>query len=200
MLVSTFKRNAGVGQRVVVMIHGRAHRMGVMSIFERAAPSDAHFLHVQAPIPDPEGGFCWWVKGEAPDMSLGELFTTITTVCTEQAVTELPLFLFGFSQGAAMVGMVLQRWPALSAGAALLAGFVPELAITHEKAADVRQHKTPVFIAHGRQDDVIPLSLAEKGGTFLNSLGYEVTFLVEDVAHKVGTQGMRALKEWSAAR
>ena len=53
-----------------------------------------------------------------------------------------------------------------------------------------------VFIAHGSLDEVAPFQKAQAGKEYLESLGAEVELHQDDCGHKIGTNGMRALKVW----
>ena len=53
-----------------------------------------------------------------------------------------------------------------------------------------------VFVAHGTKDDVITVDRARQSVKLLRELGLDVTYIEDEVAHKVGILGTRALKTW----
>ena len=95
----------------------------------------------------------------------------------------------GFSQGAALLGICLQKQPSFYGAAVLMAGFVPE-----REAA--RSSNAKVLVLHGEQDEIVSLSRAQGSVDYLRQLGFEVEFVTDPVRHKVGTQGMRRFKDF----
>ena len=90
----------------------------------------------------------------------------------------------GFSQGGALAlyaglarGKVLGGVMALSAYLPLMADFSARCAV------DI--HTIPVFMAHGMQDGVVPLQLAELSRQKLVSCGFDVAWQVYPMAHSV---------------
>jgi phospholipase/carboxylesterase len=118
-----------------------------------------------------------------------------------ERVTELfdlspqKIYGIGFSQGSALLSTAVLTGALRLDGLGVLAGFVPEP--EHE----VRLLGLPdIFLAHGVQDDVVGIERARSSVAYLRSLGLSVTYVEDDVGHKVGIQGTRALKEWLAQR
>jgi predicted esterase len=60
-------------------------------------------------------------------------------------------------------------------------------------------------MAHGTQDEVIGLAQAERGRDYLkrslegSGTAVQIEMVVDAVGHKVGSQGMRALRQWGQA-
>ena len=76
-------------------------------------------------------------------------------------------------------------------GIALLAGFVLFPSETPEYSG-----LRSVFVAHGTADETISVDRARAGVKKLQQLGISVEYVEEDVGHKIGIQGTRALKSW----
>jgi predicted esterase len=76
-------------------------------------------------------------------------------------------------------------------GIAVLAGFV--LLPTEPR---MLRKKPRFFIAHGSLDERVPVAQAHEGVAGLEKLGIEVQYVEEEVGHKVGIEGTRALKGW----
>lgn len=169
-----------------------------MWTFARGIPSEWNIIAPQAPLPDPIGGFSWWAVGEETisrteiDRAGDLLEHFIDKVPSHYGLNPKFIVACGFSQGAGVLSVLLSRNPNLFRGVAILAGFV----IKPEQELSAAASSTKVFIGHGTNDQTVPLSKAEWGRDWLWARGYEVTFVADDVGHKVGTQGMRALKEW----
>jgi phospholipase/carboxylesterase len=96
----------------------------------------------------------------------------------------------GFSQGAGLLSVLLQRRPELFSRVGLLAGFVvPQ---PQGRSLD----GLPILICHGSNDEVVPLAKIEDGAELLRTKGGEVQVVVDEVGHKVGSAGMRAMREF----
>ena len=52
---------------LLYMVHGRAGNIEVMWAFRRTAPETFSLLSVEAPQPDPVGGYSWWQVEPVPD-------------------------------------------------------------------------------------------------------------------------------------
>lgn len=101
--------------------------------------------------------------------------------------------LVGFSQGAIMAldAVATGRWPL---GAVV--AFSGRLA----SAPPLAPAATPVLIAHGRQDTVIPATEAEAAHAALTAAGCTTQLLLEDrVGHAPGPEGMARARDWLAA-
>jgi predicted esterase len=179
-----------------VFVHGRAFDMFAMRIFERSIPSDVGKLYIQAPFADPEGGFCWWNMFSSQNPVEGVDALEEFLLENNQTLQIKPSYTvgYGFSQGAAVLSNFIQKHPDYFAGVALLAGFVLKV----EEALPHVQSKAKVLMIHGTLDEKVAIERAKEGSVILKGKGFEVEFLENEVGHKIGVEGMRRLKSWSA--
>jgi phospholipase/carboxylesterase len=193
--IFTFEPGSDEVAPLFVFVHGRAGTVGVMNGFSRSIPVGMARLFIQAPIPDPIGGFSWWLVDDAsadPWRASYLLDDILSSVLTKLGIKPRCMIALGFSQGGAVLAMALQRNPALFSGLAMLASFVIRSPIP------VPLGGTPdIFIAHGEHDEVVSLAAAEEGAQYLSGLGWPTTMVVDSVGHKVGVQGIRGLREWA---
>lgn len=157
-------------------------------------------MAVQAPLPDKLGGYSWWDVSEKQEVAdlikvpSVTLLPFISNFMQKYSLKPSKLSALGFSQGAGLLSLCMQLEPARFKAVAFLAGFVVEL------DQSVRAESLPeVFIAHGIQDQAVPIGKAKRAEEFLRQRGHPVTYVQDSVGHKVGTQGMRALKDWLAS-
>jgi phospholipase/carboxylesterase len=94
------------------------------------------------------------------------------------------IILAGFSQGGAIVLQTALRHPARLAGVMALSTYLP-LPGTLEKEAAAANKDLPIFMAHGRFDDIIPLERAQRSREMLEKLGYAVTWKEYPMPHSV---------------
>ncbi|QRF56071.1 MULTISPECIES: alpha/beta hydrolase [Variovorax] len=90
----------------------------------------------------------------------------------------------GFSQGCAMALMTGLRHGERLAGIVGLSGYLP-IAATTAAERHASNHDTPVFLAHGRQDPVVPIARAQQSRDALAALGYTVEWHEYAMAHSV---------------
>jgi len=105
----------------------------------------------------------------------------------------LPVYLVGFSQGAAMALTLALRYP-LFQRAAILSGFLPEGGDNF--LLENQLSGKEFLIAHGRLDDVVPVDLARKTSQALRNAGAIVDYCEEDVGHKLSKPCFDKLKEF----
>jgi phospholipase/carboxylesterase len=105
------------------------------------------------------------------------------------------IVLAGFSQGCAMTIQTGLRHPEKLAGLLCLSGYVP----LHASSASERHpanHDTPIFLAHGRGDQVIPIIRAEQSRDLLKSLGYQVEWHEYLMPHSVCQEEVDDIGAW----
>jgi phospholipase/carboxylesterase len=182
---------------LVVMIHGRAGKAAVISAFAGSMPERTNLFAPQAGIPDLDG-FSWWPIEQRFDVSLAvaaaeKVYTAVNAACHNYGINPRAFYLLGFSQGGALAATLFQLYPHVFSGLALLAGFVPR--VLEQKV--LSPHSRRVLIAHGLEDEVIPVKHAHEAASFLEASGAEVLLHLDPVGHKLGTAGMRQLKTWA---
>jgi phospholipase/carboxylesterase len=94
------------------------------------------------------------------------------------------IVLAGFSQGGAIVLQTALRHPERLAGVMALSTYLP-LSATLEKERSPANHDVPIFMAHGKFDDIIPIDKAKRSREILEKLGYPVTWKEYAMPHSV---------------
>lgn len=105
------------------------------------------------------------------------------------------IVLAGFSQGGAMTLHTGLRYPKRLAGLLCLSGYLP----IHTTLAGERHpsnQTTPLFIAHGRDDQVVRLELAQKSRDLLQMLGYAVEWKDYAMPHSVCAEEIDDIGNW----
>ena len=92
--------------------------------------------------------------------------------------------LAGFSQGGAIVLHTALRYPRRLAGVVALSTYVP-LQKDLERETSDENRGIPVFMAHGRFDDIIPLARAAASRDLLAGMGYKVDWREYAMPHSV---------------
>lgn len=105
------------------------------------------------------------------------------------------IILAGFSQGCAMALQTGLRHPEKLAGLLCLSGYLPlhaTVAIERHSA----NHVTPIFLAHGSGDPIIPIDRAEKSRDMLQALGYQVEWHKYPMQHEVCEEEIADVGAW----
>lgn len=110
---------------------------------------------------------------------------------------DTPIWLGGFSQGAAMALLVGFEQLQPLAGIIAFSGYVPAHPRFDEISDIARQ--TPVFMAHGTLDSVISIATAREGLEKLNKAGASVEFYDYPMMHEVCPDEVSDLAEFIEA-
>ncbi len=105
------------------------------------------------------------------------------------------IVLAGFSQGCAMTLQTGLRHPEKLAGLLCLSGYLPIHATVQDERHSAN-HDTPIFLAHGRGDNVIPIDRAEKSRDMLQALGYKVEWHEYMMPHSVCEEEIENIGAW----
>jgi len=109
------------------------------------------------------------------------------------------IFLAGFSQGGAIAYTAALSYPEKLAGVIALSTYIPSPARLLEEATGVNK-AIPVFAAHGREDQVLSITLGRAARDFLLQNGYRVEWLEYHMPHSVCPEEIDAIGTWLSAR
>ncbi len=105
------------------------------------------------------------------------------------------IVLAGFSQGCAMTLQAGLRLEEPLAGLVGLSGYLP-LADTLADEAHPANHKTPIFLAHGTHDPVVPLQRAQDSCKQLIDQGYDVCWNTYPMPHSVCAEEIQDIADF----
>lgn len=109
------------------------------------------------------------------------------------------IVLAGFSQGGAIALQTALRHEQGLAGILALSTYLP-LASTLEAEASGANRAIPIFMAHGEQDTVIPISIAENSYKELGRQGYQVEWHEYPMPHSVSMEEIVDIGAWLKRR
>ena len=107
------------------------------------------------------------------------------------------IVLAGFSQGGAIALQTALRHPDALAGVLALSTYLP-LSTTLAAERHAANQKTPIFMAHGRFDDIIPIDRARQSRAVLEKLGYAVAWKEYPMPHSVCAEEIQDLSRFLA--
>lgn len=105
------------------------------------------------------------------------------------------IVLGGFSQGCAMSLLTGLRHSERLAGIIGLSGYLP-LAGQTQAERSTASLQTPIFLAHGTHDEVVPLDRAEASRDTLQALGHDVEWHEYLMGHAVTPLEIEELNAW----
>jgi phospholipase/carboxylesterase len=105
------------------------------------------------------------------------------------------IVLAGFSQGCAMTLQTGMRHPEKLAGMLCLSGYLPlaSVAATERSAESLA---TPIFMAHGTHDNVVPFVRAQQSAQVLKELGYQVEWHEYMMQHSLCLEEVQDISKW----
>ena len=113
----------------------------------------------------------------------------------ERGIPPNRIVLAGFSQGGAVSLYTLPRFAQKLAGVMALSCYLPgesSFKAEHAPANDA----TPIFMAHGQWDNVLPMSLGVLSRDFLKARGYAVEWHDYPMAHAVCAEEIADIREF----
>jgi phospholipase/carboxylesterase len=113
----------------------------------------------------------------------------------QRGIAAASILLAGFSQGGAIALHTGLRHPRKLAGMIALSTYLP-LAETLPSEASAANTSTPVFMAHGLFDPVVPLAMGAGSMTLLAGLGYSVAWRQYPMPHSVCAQEIEDIGDW----
>jgi phospholipase/carboxylesterase len=109
------------------------------------------------------------------------------------------IILAGFSQGGAIALHTGLRYPDRLGGIMALSTYLP-LADTVADERHAANADVPIFMAHGSDDPVIPVSFAEQSRERLKALGHPVEWHQYPMPHSVCMEEVGAIGSWLRQR
>lgn len=109
------------------------------------------------------------------------------------------IVLAGFSQGGAMAYTAGLTHPDTLGGIIALSTYIPVPSLVLDELSSANR-ETPIFAAHGTQDNVVPMSLGERARDFALEHGFHPEWHTYPMAHSVCAPQVAAIGTWLRAR
>ena len=190
--------------RFMLLLHGWTGDENSMWIFARKFPEDLWIAAPRAPHVSKKGGYSWRSPHSVqtndrglptlPDLkpAADDLVRLVDDISASIGVDATQFNVAGFSQGGALTNVLALLYPERIHKAAVLAGFMPTG--TDELLARRVLAGKQFFVAHGSQDNLVPIELARQAIGLLEQAGAQVTFCDAEVGHKVSADCLRGLE------
>lgn len=183
---------------VLLMLHGWTGDENSMWIFTPRLLKNAILIAPRGIYKTKSSGYSWhaditmdWPRADDFSTSVEELMKAISTIRIPEANIS-DLHVIGFSQGAALGYMMAIMNPLKVTTLVGLSGFLPDGVSVLLKPNHLKG--LPVFIAHGAEDDIVPIELARMSVSILQDAGAAVVYCEDQVGHKLSTKCFRGLE------
>jgi phospholipase/carboxylesterase len=114
---------------------------------------------------------------------------------TERGVDARRIVLAGFSQGGAVALYAGLRHPEPLAGIMGLSTYLPDHRSLADEGSDANA-ETPIFLAHGSRDPVLPFDLGDRSRGLLEDAGYPVEWHAYAMEHQVCLEEIGDVAAW----
>jgi phospholipase/carboxylesterase len=167
-----------------------------MWALDSVIPNDYLVASLRGIHPTPLGGYQWIrsAAGKAAEfMEYSEGVQAIAVVLRQiddEFGISSPVFVMGFSQGAATAFAVASLREIPVRGVIALAGYLP--------SGGLVTGEWDVFWGHGSRDEMVPVERARSDVDRLREAGVDVQYCEADVGHKLGAECTRGLRNWLA--
>jgi phospholipase/carboxylesterase len=132
------------------------------------------------------------------EAGLRESFAQVHALLDREVARGMPaarIVLGGFSQGCAVTLGAGLRYGQRLAGLVGMSGYLPLADTTAAERRDANA-LTPVFLAHGRSDGVVPMARGAAARDQLQALGQTVEWHDYPMQHSVCIEEVQALQQW----
>lgn len=183
---------------LVLLLHGWTGDENSMWIFTSRLPRNAMLISPRGLFKTRAGGYSWHPEISEPWPSLNDFLPAVERLFSILSSEKFPagnfseLHILGFSQGAALAYCFAAIHPERVAMVAGLSGFLPGDA--SEWLTPGRWHGLPMFVAHGSEDELVPVALARKSVDMLEKAGAIVAYCEDNVGHKLSAKCFRGLE------
>ena len=194
---------ASPNPRLFLLLHGWKGDETSMWVFARNLPPEYAVIAPRGLHVEPTGGYTWrrissgsWSLPSLDDLrpSADALLRFIDEWSASAGLDAAKFDVAGFSQGAALTYTLALLHPERVAACAVLSGFLP--AGSEARLAAHALERKRFFVAHGRQDELIPVERARQAVASLEASGVNVTYCESDGGHLVGKECLKGMESF----
>ncbi|GAC1638546.1 MAG: alpha/beta fold hydrolase [Herpetosiphon sp.] len=187
----------------LVLLHGRgadeADLLGLAAMFDPRL----YIVSLRAPL-RLGPGYQWYESIDlgmperaSLDSSIRLVESFLHTLHERLPIDPARVLHLGFSQGAMMAALVRLAQPSRAIGSILLSGYLPHVTVipSHGDLAG-----SAFFVAHGRQDPVLPVESGRGTAQYLKAHGGDVEYTEYAMGHQIIAPEVEAVNGWMLRR
>lgn len=183
---------------VLLMLHGWTGDENSMWVFAPRLLKHAILIAPRGLYATSDNGYSWHPEISKPWPWINDFMPAVEKLIGTISSKNIPngdfseLHVIGFSQGAALAYTMAILYPERIASLVGLSGFLPDGMSGMLRAERLKE--LPVFIAHGTEDELVPIEKARKSVELLEGAGANVTYCEDNVGHKLSAKCFRGLE------
>jgi len=190
---------------ILILLHGYGSNESDLFSFSDHLPDDYLIISPRAPLTLGYNSYAWYTinfndqDGNYSDISEAlkakkMILDFIDELKSEFSFDPSSFSLLGFSQGSILSYGLALTYPNIFKNIVALSGYVKQelFEITDKTALN----NLDIFMSHGTQDQVIPISWAEKSEQFLSGLNILHQFKTYHSGHSVTPQNFNDFNQW----
>jgi phospholipase/carboxylesterase len=193
------------GAPMLILLHGYGSNENDLFSLSNQIPSNWLVVSVRAPNKISNNSYCWYsvrmenakiiinTKEEAE--SREAILTLIHKLSKIYKVDTSKIVLAGFSQGANIAESTSLLNSKTIKGFAVFSGrFLDELKPFLIKSQNYKNMMA--FVAHGNQDNMLPINYAQENTKILSQLGIKIEYITDEVGHSISKKELQAFSNW----
>jgi phospholipase/carboxylesterase len=194
---------ASTKRKAIVLLHGVGSNEQDLFSLSNQLPGNYFIISPRGPFTLGNGRYAWYnvdfstgkpiIHAEQEIRSRELIMTFIKEIKSKYHLHEV--YLGGFSQGAIMSYSIGLAYPGEVQGIVSLSGRILEEIKPMVKKDDQLQH-LKVMVAHGVEDNTLPIHYAREAKTYLESLGVQLTYHEYQTGHQVTHDVLTDLNDW----
>ena len=186
--------------KLLLLLHGHLGNENSMWILANPLPETYTFIAPRAPIKTGENQYSWHkINPHWPSLddygNLAEKLMERISLLLEELVLDYDQYhVMGFSQGAVMAYALAFLYPDIIGKVAAVASFIPHSWLSKIDPGSIKNK--PFFIAHGTEDEIIPIEKAASSAEWLETQGANITFCKANIGHKISANCFKGLENF----
>lgn len=191
---------------LLLLLHGYGSNEADLFSFANELPKEYLIVSAQAPHSMGFGQYAWYaIHFDATDGKFSDIpqakeardtiANFIDELKSEQHFDSENVTLLGFSQGAILSYSIAFNYPEKINRVIALSGYINE-ELQPENINLLAVNKIPFFVSHGTQDQVLPITLAQKSVAYLKANNLDVSYHEYPIGHGVSPQNFADFKNW----
>lgn len=189
----------------ILFLHGYGSNENDLFALAPQMPGNYYVFSLRAPFKIGADQYQWYeikrttgsieINFEQEEQSRKKLISFIDELVIKYKLNKSKIIVAGFSQGGILAEAIGLTAPEKVAGVACFSGrFLQELKPLIKSKALLQNKK--IFLAHGTQDQLLTINLAEENYKVLTALGLKVRYKKDDIGHSISAILLKEFNLW----
>lgn len=203
--VAKAPENATANAPAIILLHGYGSNENDLFELAPQMPNNYYVFSLRAPFKIGADQYQWYeikrtsgnieINFEQEEQSRKKLINFIDELVIKYKLNKSKIIVAGFSQGGILAEAIGLTAPEKVAGVACFSGrYLAELKPVIKSKTQLQNKK--IFLAHGTQDQLITINVAEENYKALMALGLKVTYKKDNVGHSISGNLLKAFNLW----